>query len=371
MGGSSMRLQRVEDFFFRLCDSGAFPGGQLAVVRDGELVLSTARGVARGWRTPQAQVPYSTATRGSIFSASKGLVAAAMASLEERGELDVSARVAQYWPEFAQNGKASVTVRQVLVHRTGLMFRELTRHPERTRDWEAAVRQMEEEAPTHPPGTQAYQAFGFGWLCMELVRRITGKTMDEVLEERFFAPMGLRISPRAEEGELGALAQTYWTGSGEHMLDGENLVPDFERFHDSREYLTARAWGALAVTNAEDLARFYGMCARGGLAPDGKRLLSEETLRRWTTPEVLAWDRTIRSLVRFGRGFALGWLVPHLYGSWNTSACFGHPGGFCTVGFADPRHRLGVAMVTNGNAGVTHLARWASKLSDAIRAAAK
>jgi CubicO group peptidase (beta-lactamase class C family) len=114
--------------------SGRFPGGKLVVRRGGEVVLDVATGVARGFRAAEgeAPVPVTPTTCFAVFSASKPVVALALAMLEDRGAIDVNAPVAKYFPAFAANGKSEITVLEVLTHRACVFTPELLARP---RDW--------------------------------------------------------------------------------------------------------------------------------------------------------------------------------------------------------------------------------------------
>jgi CubicO group peptidase (beta-lactamase class C family) len=98
----------------------------------------------------------------------------------DRGLLDYDAPVADHWPEFAQNGKAGITVRQVLTHQSGLYhIRRIIDGAERMLDWAHMVRAIEQAAPAHAPGTQTgYHGFTYGFLVGELVQRVSGKRRD-------------------------------------------------------------------------------------------------------------------------------------------------------------------------------------------------
>lgn len=127
-------LERVAEVFRGQQAKGRFPGGQLVIRHKGREVLSVAVGVARGFRESEgiAPIAVTTQTRFSVFSASKAVVALAVAMLEDRGVLDVAAPVARYVPDFAANGKSELTVLDVLTHRAGVLTPELDANP---RDW--------------------------------------------------------------------------------------------------------------------------------------------------------------------------------------------------------------------------------------------
>jgi CubicO group peptidase (beta-lactamase class C family) len=351
-GFDAERLEAARALFLRQQASGRFPGGQLVVRRRGHLALDVATGLARGLR-PTENEPAMTvtpSTRFAAFSASKPVIAVALAMLEERGLIDVQAPVARYFPEFAAHDKGALTVLDVLTHRAAVFTPELLSRP---RDWgdERLVREALIAAkPRWPRGTFAYMPYEFGWILAEVVRGATGTPLSQFLRTELAADLpGLRFG--ATTDELPQLARTYWLSSGSVRVAGSDLSNSFERDNNLPEVLTAFIPAAGLVCTASDLAGFYEVLARGGVTRSGKRLLSAETLARYTHGGATAFDRSNRLPLRMGRGFLLGSSTPCIYGWWGTPHVFGHAGAFCTLAWADPTLDLAVAIVTNGNRG--------------------
>jgi CubicO group peptidase (beta-lactamase class C family) len=328
-------------------------------------------GVARGLRVEEglaAPLPVAPDTLFPVMSASKGVVALAVAVLEDRGLLDIEAPVARVFPEFSAHGKGAITVLDVLTHRSGLLMEGLVRTPERWSDWDAVVRAMADAVPEHPRGGLAYESHAFGWVLGEVVRRVSGKPLPDFLSEvlgpelpglHFLAPAG-----------APATARPYWLGAPSFRVGGVDIVPGFEDVNDRIAAHSALVPGAGMRTTARALADVYGALAVGGVTPGGRRLLRPETLARYTRRFALARDRVTGAPVAFGLGFGLGWALPHPYGWWGTSRCFGHGGGFGVMAFADPERALGVAVVTNGHRSVSDLVRRCAPVCHLVRAAA-
>ena len=154
-------------------------GASVAVYHRGRLVVDLWGGV----RSRNGD-PWTRDTLAMCFSTTKGVTATCAHVLADRGELEYDERVATYWPEFAQNGKAAITVRQVLSHSAGLhRFGTIVDHASRILDWEYMTDALARAKPAYEPGTKAgYQAVTFGWLVGELVRRISGIPIDEFLQ---------------------------------------------------------------------------------------------------------------------------------------------------------------------------------------------
>jgi len=362
---------RARELFERQQAQGRFPGGQLVVRHRGQVVLEVAIGIARGFRPDEHAQPVAVtpATRFSVFSASKPVVALALAMLEERGAVDVCAPVAHYFPEFAANGKAEITVLDVLTHRAGVFTPALIASP---RDWGTPERvrsALIEASPRWPRGTLAYMPYEYGWILAEVVLGATGRSLDAFVHSEISGPAGipgLRFGATPEE--LPAIARTYWLGTRQVHVAGVELSRSFEHDNNLPEAVTAFVPGAGIVCSAGDLAAFYEVLAHEGVCRSGQRLVSAETLRRYTTGGGMRFDRSNRLPLRIGRGFLLGSRGPSIYGWWGTQRCFGHAGAFCTLAYADPDRDLAVAIVTNGNRGPYESLFRFAPLGSALRA---
>jgi CubicO group peptidase (beta-lactamase class C family) len=177
------------------------PGGaQLCVYRHGEPVVDLWAG-----RDSANNRPYGADIIGVLMSCTKGVTATAVHMLAERGRIDFDAPMARYWPQFAQAGKAAITVRQALSHQGGLMGydEELGFGPAELFDFERSVAGLESLAPLWPPGTGAmYHAVTFGTLAGELIRRVDGRTAGRFVAEEIAGPLGIDLwigLPVAEE----------------------------------------------------------------------------------------------------------------------------------------------------------------------------
>jgi CubicO group peptidase (beta-lactamase class C family) len=370
-GMAPARVSRVVARFRRQQAAGVFPGGQLVVRRRGVLAVDEAVGVARGWREEEGEprLDFTPERRSCVFSAGKPLVAIAVALLEDRGAVDVERPVAAYWPEFAQAGKDAITLLDVLTHRSGLYLRDIERDWRHYGDWDLVMSRIAGAAPAFPRGTLAYQPMGFGWILGEIVRRVTGKRTERFLEDDVLAPAGLddlRLGVPASE--VPSLARSYWVDAKPPSLAGE-VMAEFEQAQNSVEQLTAVLPGAGTVGTARSLARFYDWLLAGTPAAAGGRVVSEAVLAKYVTRQTSGTDRTVRFPMVLGRGFSLGWFWPHPYGWWRTGRCFGHPGNFSTVAWADPTTGCAIAVVTNGNRPPAALVTRFAGIGSGLRAA--
>jgi CubicO group peptidase (beta-lactamase class C family) len=157
----------VEERFRSQRARGAFPGGQLVVRSGGEDLLNPAVGVTRDDGTG---VSVTGTTRFQVISASKPVIALAVAVLEDRGLIDVERPVAEYIPEFGQAGKADITVLDALTHRTGVHVTQLWSAPEVWPDWQRVQEEIWRTEPRYSRGTLAYHPREFGWILAEVIQ---------------------------------------------------------------------------------------------------------------------------------------------------------------------------------------------------------
>ncbi len=318
-----------------------------------------------GTRNRQTGEPWERDTMVIVYSATKGLAAMAMALAHSRGLLDYEERVAAYWPEFAQNGKERVTVRQLLAHQAGLFAfdepvdRALVANPDRL----AVV--LARQKPAWEPGSrQAYHAITLGYYESELLRRIDPRrrTIGQFFQDEIAAPLGLdvyiRLPETVPDSQLATLATPslrerllrfpLWL-TVEVMLGRSRIVralrgSDFP--HDpqrvyARNFEVPSGGG---VGTARGIARAYGVFATGG----HELGLRQETLDLLAAPAVPPargfYDECMKGIAHFSLGFmkpSEGWR----FGS--GPACYGSPGSGGSLGFADPAAGVGYAYVTS------------------------
>ncbi|MGI5242392.1 serine hydrolase domain-containing protein [Dactylosporangium sp. CA-139066] len=308
---------------------------QLCVVRDGVVVLDRAYGCRPSslfW----------------VFSTSKPFAALLVHRLVERGALALDDPLAGHWPEFAANGKGGITVRHVLQHRSGLpVARSPLRDALAMTDWDASVRAVERARPRFPAGEgPAYQYVSYGFLLGELLRRVTGEPIRELLAAEILGPLGLR------DTHLG-LPDELWP---RHVpLAGRGPGPSAAAAFINRRATRRAVIPAAGVsTTARDLAVLYAALSMGGTL-DGVRVLGPQALAVATTPTSDGTvDGLIRLPIRWSHGFQLGGpgeridpRRPRPMGRTSSRLAFGHNGSNVCVAWADPTRRLAVAYLTN------------------------
>ena len=199
-------LRATEELFHKQIENGLHPGASLAAYRYGKSVLDLYGGTA----DIESGKPVNEDTMFVLYSSTKPLAAFGLHVLWERGKLAWDDPVAEYWPEFAKNGKAGVTLRHVLTHQAGFPTTPAELTWDKWRDWDAVVQAMENATAVYEPGAVlAYHPMNFGWVIAELVRRIDGRPFDQFLREELTSPLGMNDTyvglPPSLEGRVSTI----------------------------------------------------------------------------------------------------------------------------------------------------------------------
>ena len=333
----SGRLARVEELFREQIERGLHPGAALAVYRYGWQVLDLYGGIA----DTDTGGPVSEDTIFVLYSSTKPMTGTCINLLKDRGKLDWDDPVAKHWPEFAQNGKGSITIRHILTHRGGFP----TTPPELTwevwRDWDAVVSALERATPTHEPGTvMAYHPFNFGWTIGELVRRIDGRPFSRFLREEVTGPLGMNDTyvglPPELEGRVSRIHPMEDAG------DQAVLAGTFNRPEVHQAVVPAGS----GISTARDMARFFAMLERGGTL-DAVRILTQETVAEVTRFHLEGMDMTSGNFTRRCLGMSLG--DPRMGTDEAARASsFGHGGAGTSEVWGDRESGLAFAFIANG-----------------------
>jgi CubicO group peptidase (beta-lactamase class C family)/hypothetical membrane protein len=318
-----------------------------------------------GRRAPDGDAPWNEDTMVVVMSTTKGLSAMTLVVANARGWLDYEAPVARYWPEFAQNGKASITVRQLLGHEAGLVLLDEELPVEKMRDLDHVARVLARQKPAWPPGTRhGYHTMTLGLYMQELIRRAdpAHRTLGRFFREEIAAPLGLefyiglppgiplerlaRLKTLSRARGVRALRTTPPAILMKMFVPGSLLRRSFVGntnldWSDRRSFEVEIPAGN-GVGTARAIARAYSAFAEGG-AEIG---ITPATFARVTEPPVVARPKDV--VLGIPSYFSLGFLRPGpgaLFGS--SPRAFGAPGAGGSFAFADPDARLGYAYVMN------------------------
>ena len=182
-------------------------GAAFCMYRHGENVVDLWGGVANA----DTGETWDRDTLQLVFSTTKGATALCALRLVERGELDLDAPVAEYWPEFKAEGKEHIPVRWLLSHRSGLPIVDAKLTPSEALAWQPIVNALAAQRPVWEPGTaHGYHALTYGWLVGEVVRRVDGRSLGRFFADEVTAPLGLDFwigLPEDQEGRVSRLSQ--------------------------------------------------------------------------------------------------------------------------------------------------------------------
>ncbi|WP_367134916.1 MULTISPECIES: serine hydrolase domain-containing protein [Streptomyces] len=340
-------------------------GAAVAVYRDGRKVADLwggardADGGEEPWRHGTAQI---------VRSATKGVAAAVLLLLHQRGQVDLDAPVGTYWPEFKAAGKERVLVRHLLSHRAGLPALDAPLTPAQAIDGVSGPAAVAAQAPAWEPGTaHGYHAQTYSWLIGELVERITGRPIGRWVAQEIAGPLGLDLwigMPEAEQAARAGRIADIEPPAAAAPSAGLRVRPkqSVTDAYGDPESLTRRAFAAISpaadendpayraaalpasagIATADALARFYASLI--GDVDGVRRLFAPATLTLARTEESAGPDKVLVVNTRFGLGYMLhGPASPLL-----APGSFGHPGRGGSLAFADPESGLSFAYVTNG-----------------------
>lgn len=317
-----------------------------------------------GRRRPDADDPWNEDTMVGVASTTKGLSAMALAIANARGWLDYDVPVARYWPDFAQNGKGKITVRQLLGHEAGLVLLDRKLSLEDLHDLDAVAHVLARQTPAWQPGTRhGYHSLTLGLYMQELIRRVdpAHRTLGRFFHEEIAEPLGLefyiglpadipdarlaKVSPLSRWRGLLALRYTppavtlKMIRPGSLLRRSLSLLP-FDM--NDRRALEVEIPAGNGVGTARAIARAYGALADGG----GEIGITPETFSRLIAPPAATAPKDV--VLGIPSYFSLGFLRPGPAVSFGSSThALGAPGAGGSFGFADPDAQLGYAYVMN------------------------
>ena len=326
-------------------------GASVAITVDGDYVVD----LWGGWADAERTAPWERDTVVNTWSTTKTMTALCAHVLADRGQLDLDAPVASYWPEFAANGKEQVLVRHLLSHASGVSGLEQPASPEELYDWEATTARLASQAPWWEPGTASgYHAIVQGFLVGEVVRRVDGRMPSAFFAEEIAGPLGADYAIGMAADQADRVCDVIKPPrpeppTGEIDMDSPAvktfLGPTIHaRMANTPEWRAADLGAVNGHGNARSVARVQSVVACGGEV-DGLRLLSPQSVERVFEEQTNGTDLVLGIPLRFGMGYALpdpgtfSYLPPGRLAAW------GGWGGSIVV--ADADRRMCVAYVMN------------------------
>jgi CubicO group peptidase (beta-lactamase class C family) len=349
-------FERVAEAFQRNFTKDEELGAAFAAVRNGEPVVDIWGGLA----DLKTHTPWAKGTLQLIFSGSKGLLATMILMLIDRGLVALDAPVSRYWPEF---GKDEIRIRHVVSHTARLPGNGAPLSIADLTDSVGMAERLAAQLPSADPRAGlCYHALNFGWLCGEIIRRVSGRSPGRFLAQEIAGPLSLDLwigLPEALEARVSTLYlasnwgsapffdPTLWARDpfvesiwGNPPLWGDPVRWSPETFPwNGRAFHGAEIPGADAIGAARSIAAFYGALAMGG-AP----LLSPRTLELGRRTVADGLDEVHGNRLRTGVGFQL---QTELRALGPPDDAFGHTGAGGSSHGAWPTHRVGFSYAMN------------------------
>jgi CubicO group peptidase (beta-lactamase class C family) len=358
----------VADAFRRNFAERGEVGAACAVYRDGRKVVD----LWGGYRDGGTRAPWRDDTLVTVFSTTKGVSGLALAVAHARGWIDHDAPVAAYWPEFAQAGKETVTVRQLLAHQAGLAAIDRPLSVGDLADLDVVAGALAEQRPAWEPGARhGYHAISLGWYEGELIRRVDplGRSLGRFFAEEIAAPLGIEfyigVPPAVDPDRI---AHIHGFRPAEMLLHLGTMPGAFVLGFLNPRSVTARSFAnpkvlsetgnynlpevrrlelpaANGTGEVRAIARAYGDAATGGAGLG----LTPATLGALTRPATPPRDGRRDVVLRVDTVFSLGYVKPFprlRFGGAGDQA-FGTPGAGGSFGFADPETGIGFAYAMN------------------------
>ncbi|MCU1368050.1 MAG: serine hydrolase, partial [Ilumatobacteraceae bacterium] len=345
------RFIAVREQFERNLVSGDDVGASVAVIHDGELVvdlwggtITDDDGVEKNWERD---------TLINVWSTTKTMTALSALVLADRGELDVDAPVATYWPEFAANGKADVLVRHLLSHSAGLSGWQEPLTADDLFDWEKCTSLLAAQAPWWEPGTASgYHALTQGYLVGEVVRRVSGASVGTFFASEIAGPLGADFfigTPASEDHRVAHVIPPDIGLAGADPLPHDSLVyrtfsnpPLDAAVSQTVPWRRAEIPAAGGHGNARSVATAQSVVSHGG-ERNGVRILSEAGIERIFREQTYGQDLILPATFKLGIGYGL--VCPEVPISPNPRACFwGGWGGSLCVNDLDSRTTFAYVM---------------------------
>jgi CubicO group peptidase (beta-lactamase class C family) len=380
-------VEVLAEFERNLAERGEV-GASVTVTVDGRTVVDLWGGVA----DPASGAEWTEDTVVDVWSCTKGATALCAHILADRGELDLRAPVAKYWPEFAQGGKDSILVHQLLDHQAGLAGVREPVPPGAFFDWEQMTGILERAEPLWEPGTRhGYHGLLFGFLVGEVVRRVSGRPLARFFADEVAGPLGLdfwlslpeelesRVAPTippdlTRPGTL--IPSLYTTAMGDPtsvpglmvINTGGYMTPDA---FNSREAHASTIGAVGGITNARGLAGMYRPLALGGRFADVTLVRPNQVAVMGQVSSACSVDAAVLVPTRFANGFLKTGDNQHLAandqeGVLMSEDAFGHSGMGGALGFADPRAKLSFGYAMNHQGAGIGVNQRGQSLVDAV-----
>ena len=323
-----------------------------------------------GYRDLKTRAPWNEDTLVLVFSTTKGIAAMVMAVAHSRRLFQLDDPVAKHWPQFAQGGKAQITVRELLAHQAGLPVIDERLCSTKLADLDRLAEIIARQSPVWQPGTRhGYHTLTLGWYQNELIRRVDpqGRSLGRFFQEEIAEPLDIEfyigLPDHVDEQRIATIkgfhplrmllnlnklpARMVLTAMSPRSLVARSARnPKFRRASE----LGGPVYRRLEIPSANGIGQARAIAkAYGDLATGGKKLgLTAETMSELTAPATAPTAGSHDAILKIESAYSFGFVRPSRFFSFGTASCsLGCPGAGGSFGFADPRQQLGFAYVSN------------------------
>ena len=348
-GQCQPRFEALRQLFAANIASGADLGASLAVTLDGEFVVD----LWGGWADEARTRPWAADTVTNVWSTTKMMTSLTALLLVDRGELDLDAPVARYWPEFGAAGKSGIPLRHLMSYNSGVSGWAQPVTMADLCDREKTTALLAAQAPWWQPGSgSGYHALNYGHLVGEVVRRITGQSLGAFFSQQIAQPLGADFHiglPASEFGRVSNVVPPPPLPFDFSALDPasvmfktlSNPLPDASASWTDG-WRQAEIGAANGQGNARSAARIQSVLAGGGEV-DGIRLLSPRTINRIFEVQSHGVDLVLGVPIKMGVGYGLP--IPELPYIPDGKVCFwGGWGGSLVIVDCDRRMTFSYVM---------------------------
>lgn len=354
------RFSELREEFERNFGERGEVGASVSLSVNGETMVDLWGGVANK-ETGEA---WTRDTVSIVFSCTKAATAICAHILIDRGQLDLNARVTDYWPEFGKHGKDKTTVAMMLNHESALPALKEPVKPGGFLDWDYMIQRMEDEEPFWEPGTRnGYHMVNFGWTVGELVRRASGKSLGDFFRDEVAGPTGADFwigIPDDFDRPIAPIL-VYEPQPGDQLTDFTNALLTDPTSIQHLSFLNNGGWnpndpdahkamigGAGGISNARGQVAMYTPLAKN----DGSLVSPDRVAHMSMVTTATNRDATLLAPTRFGPGFMKSMDNRGQTNGDQMSAiigdkAFGHVGAGGSIGFADPECGLAFSYTMN------------------------
>ena len=304
-------------------------GSSLAITYQGEVVVD----IWAGTRDKAQSLPWEENTIVNVFSSTKNATSLSAYILADRGQLDFSAPVAEYWPEFAQKRKENILVSHIMSHSSGLPGWDEPVAVTDLYDHDEMAALLESQEPWWEPGTSlGYHTISIGNLMGEIIKRISGKTVGNFFKDEIAEPLGIDFHIGLEDEHHSRVAEIYQAvesnpedqfeledGSVKQKVMTNGIMTALDA--NTPEWRRAEIPAAGGHGNGRSIAESMALMANGGTYK-GKRIFSKDLIKFALKEQIRGNDLVLVEPLRWGIGFGLPIDNASWMGYLEEGACF-------------------------------------------------